>query len=159
LQECDGEEFSLTGGCGGRVSRRDNIQYVIVSVYRLSRIFLERSQSWLRLRNARRVGTLSGMRCTDRRITSGLPVIREESARAGTCLPCDSGGRFCRLWLQIRPAEKIGVAWVRTQRIEHGVRFYVSDAYYGVILISFFQPLEGFILLHEARIDFDSPDR
>jgi hypothetical protein len=55
------------------------MEYVIVSVYRLSRIFLGRSRSWLRLRNARRVGALSGMRCTDRRITSGLPVIRPES--------------------------------------------------------------------------------
>jgi hypothetical protein len=39
LQECDSEGVSLAGGCGGRVSCRDNMREVIISVYRLSSTF------------------------------------------------------------------------------------------------------------------------
>jgi len=91
-------------------------------------------------------------------ITSYLPVIREESAALRRASPeSDSGRWFCRSRLQIRPAEKIGVARIGTERIEHRVRFYVSDTYDGAILMSFFQPLKCHVLLLKAGIDFRSP--
>ncbi len=42
LQEHDKEGVSLTGGPGGRIGCRGNTRQVIISVYRLSSIFLER---------------------------------------------------------------------------------------------------------------------
>src|SRR5580692_3656086 len=88
--------------------------------------------------------------------TSELPVTREESASPAyrACLPCDRGSSSCRSALQIRSAEKVGEARVRAKRVKHGVRFYESDAYYGAIFISLFQPFESLLLLPKARIDF-----
>ena len=51
------------------VGRRGNMDHVIVSVYRLSRIFLERSRLWLGLRNAgagRRLQTPADVLCLRR---------------------------------------------------------------------------------------------
>jgi len=75
------------------------------------------------------------------------------------CSGSDSARWLGRSRLQIRTAEKIGKARVGAQGIEHGVRFDIPDAYYGVVLISFFQPLKCLVLLLKTRIDFDSPDR
>src|SRR4029077_13639657 len=95
-----------------------------------------------------------------RGITSGWPMIREEcTAQTPGLFGVRSCGIVRRLGLQICPAEKIGEARVRAQRIEHGVRFDIADAHYGGGLISFFPPLEGLVFLLEARIDFYSPDR
>src|SRR5580700_100690 len=58
-------------------------------------------------------------------LTSRLPVIREESAApAPGSFRVRSCEIVCQLELQICPAEEIGEARVRAQRIEHGVRFY-----------------------------------
>ena len=124
LQECDGEGFSLAGGCGGRVSCRGNMREVITWVYRLSSTFLERYRDYSFSRSGRTsmrwrdllleiTGflNLSSSRIFKRVVCSSIYVFSDSSARCSarliasfcllaTALGCCESSSFSRQTLE-----------------------------------------------------------
>ena len=89
------------------------------------------------------------------RISRQSRTQRDRSS--GDTVRLEEGGSDLRFsGLQVDPAEKIGEARVRAQRIEHWIHFNAAKHTDSnrTVLKTLFQPLESVVLFPEAPIDF-----